>query len=178
MRFFSFFLLVISCIFISAFFDVQAAIFNEFSGRVNMQGTISDTACTIAVDSREQIIDMGVVSVADIVRDGQGRSKKFSIRLAGCVLGIQGKDERKQFNISFDGDSKGDFFTVHGDATGVALQLIDQVGNAVLPGNVLPFVNIPSDDMHLYYTLKLVANDHMLNAGSYFSSIRFRLDYF
>jgi hypothetical protein len=55
-------------------------------GGVNMQGSIIDTACAIAVDSRDQTIAMGVVPLADIIRDGQGHTQPFSIKLINCVV--------------------------------------------------------------------------------------------
>lgn len=147
-------------------------------GRVNMQGSIIDTACAIALDSREQSIDMGVVPVADIIRDGHGRSKSFSIDLVDCVLERPGKTEWKQFQVTFDGDREGDLFGISGGASGVGLQISDSLGNIASPGKVLPFVELISGSMQLNYSLKLVANNHTLKSGDYFSSIRFKVDYF
>lgn len=48
-------------------------------GRVNMQGSIIDTACAIAVESREQTIDMGITPLSEIIRDGHGRTKNFPL---------------------------------------------------------------------------------------------------
>nr|WP_181375177.1 fimbrial protein [Pectobacterium carotovorum]ALG88717.1 PAP fimbrial minor pilin protein precursor [Pectobacterium carotovorum] len=147
-------------------------------GRVNMQGSIIDTACAIALDSREQTIDMGVVPVADIVRDGQSRSKPFSIDLVDCVLDRQGKEDWKHFKMTFDGDKDGGLFGVHGGASGVGLQISDDLGNIVSPGEALPFVDVIPGSTQLNYSLKLVANNNALKPGDYFSSIRFKLDYF
>ncbi|MFI8416175.1 fimbrial protein [Serratia sp. NPDC078593] len=143
-----------------------------------MEGSIIDTACAIAVDSREQSIDMGSIPVADIVRDGQGKNRFFSIDLIDCVLTRPGKEGGKQFQVTFDGDSDGGLFGIHGDASGIGLQISDDLGNIVSPGKSLPSVDITPGDMRLNYSLKLVANDHTVKSGSYFSSIRFKLDYF
>ena len=147
-------------------------------GRVNMQGAIIDTACAIAVESREQTIDMDTVPLADIIRDGQGRSKPFSIDLINCITERPGKEDWKQFQVTFDGEREGDLFGVNGDASGVGLQIIDAGGNIATPGHALPLMDVTPGDRQLNYTLKLVANSHALKAGDYFSSIRFRLDYF
>lgn len=143
-----------------------------------MQGAIIDTACAIAVESREQTIDMETVPLADIVRDGQGRSKPFSIELVNCVLERPGKEDWKQFQVTFDGDAEGDLFGVYGEASGVALRIIDHAGNIASPGKALPLMDITPGDRQLNYTMKLVANNHALKSGEYFSSIRFKLDYF
>ena len=147
-------------------------------GRVNMQGSIVDTACAIAVESRDQTIDMEVVPLADIIRDGQGRSKRFTINLVNCVTERPNKPDWRQFQVTFDGDAEGELFSVQGDASGVALRIIDLAGNIAIPGKPLPFGEISPGNMQLNYTMKLMANNHALKAGDYFSVIRFKLDYF
>ncbi|WP_429619886.1 fimbrial protein [Serratia sp. 2723] len=149
-------------------------------GRVNMQGAIIDTACAIAVESRDQTIDLGVVPLADIIRDGHGRSKPFAIELVNCELERGGNKlpDWKHFQVTFDGDAEGELFGVHGEASGVALQINEPGGRSATPGDPLPMNNIVPGTMRLNYTMKLVANNHVLKAGDYFSSIRFKLDYF
>ncbi len=171
-------LIVFSCFFSSVLFSAYAVGGLANWGRVNMQGSIIDTACAIAVDSREQSVNMGVIPVADIIRDGQGHSKPFSIDLMNCVLYRPGKEDWKHFKITFDGDPEGDLFGVRGRASGVGLQISDSLGNIASPGKALPFVDIIPGSMQLNYSLKLVANNHALKSGDYFSSIRFKLDYF
>lgn len=149
-------------------------------GRVNMQGAIIDTACAIAVDSRYQTIDMDIVPVADIIRDGEGRTKPFSITLVDCELGRPGGKltDWKQFQVTFDGVAEGNLFGVQGEASGVALKIFDNAGNIASPGKPLPADYIIPGTMRLDYTIKLVSNNHALKVGDYFSSIRFKLDYF
>lgn len=143
-----------------------------------MQGTIIDTACAIAVESREQTIDMDTIPLADIIRDGQGRSKPFSIRLINCITERPGREGWKQFKVTFDGDADGGLFGVRGEASGVALRISDVSGNIAEPGIPLPMNNITPGSMTLNYNLKLMANSHALKAGDYFSFVRFKLDYF
>ncbi|OKB67959.1 pilin [Serratia marcescens] len=170
--------IVASCLFSLSSFATQAANSVQGWGRVNMQGSIIDTACAIAVESREQTIDMEVVPLAEIIRDGQGHSKPFSIELVNCILERAGKEDWKQFQVTFDGDADGGLFGVRGDASGIALQIVDPYGNIAIPGRPMPLHDIVPGNMQLNYTLKLVANNHALKAGDYFSSVRFKLDYF
>lgn len=170
--------IVFSCIFSTALFSAQAVSSIRDWGRVNMQGAIIDAACTIAVSSREQTVDMGVIALSDIVRDGQNYSKPFYIELVNCLLHRVKKNQRAPFQITFDGDKEGNLFSVHGEASGIDLQIIDRQGNIVLPGKALPFVDITPGNARLNYTMKLVKNNNKLIAGNYFSLIRFRLDYF
>nr|WP_261156494.1 fimbrial protein [Serratia fonticola] len=171
-------IIVFSCLFSSVFIPTYAADGLAGWGRVNMQGSIIDAACAIAVDSREQSIDMGVIPLADIIRDGQGHSKPFSIDLVNCVLDHPGKEDWKHFQVTFDGDPEGELFGVSGGASGVGLQISDSLGNIATPGKALAFVDIIPGSMQLNYSLKLVANNHALKSGDYFSSIRFKVNYF
>lgn len=147
---------MVSCIFILVPLGAQAMGAVQGWGKVNMQGAIIDTACAIAVESRDQTIDMDVVPLADIIRDGQGQVKSFAIELVNCTLeranspGVNGKSaDWKQFQVTFDGDAEGALFGVRGDASGVALQISDVSGNIATPGTPLPLENIIPGDMRL-----------------------------
>lgn len=170
---------VAACLFIFTAFAAQAAGSVQGWGRVNMQGAIINTACAIAVESRDQTVDMAVVPLADIIRDGQSQIKPFVIELVNCTLErANNMPGWKQFQVTFDGDAEGSLFGVHGDASGIALQISDAAGNIATPGHPLPRGDIIPGDMRLNYALKLVANSHALKSGDYFSVIRFKLDYF
>jgi len=149
-------------------------------GRVNMQGAIVDTACAIAVESRDQTIDMEVVPVSDIIRDGQGRNKPFSIELVNCTLERPDSSlpDWRQFQVTFDGDVDGVLFGVQGEASGIALKITDEEGTVATPGVPLRLQDIIPGAMQLNYHIRLVANNHALRAGDYFSAIRFKMDYF
>ncbi|HEP1044384.1 TPA: fimbrial protein [Serratia marcescens] len=162
------------------FYAVQAISAMQGEGRVNMQGAIIDTACAIATESREQIIDMEVIPFSDIVRDGQGRGVDFNIDLINCVLERADKTlpDWKQFKITFDGNAEGDFFGIGGDISGVALRIVDAAGNIARPGIPLPPIALLPGDYRMGFSLSLVANNKPLKAGSYFSSVRFKMDYY
>lgn len=144
-----------------------------------MQGAIIETACAIAAESQDQSIDMGNMSLSNIIRDGQGRAKNFSIELVNCLL-EHNKEKTKNwshFFVSFDGEADGDFFSVHGEGSGIAIEITDLNGNVALPGQPLSQGKIGSGDMTLNYQLRLVANRKVLKAGVFFSTIRFKMDY-
>lgn len=159
-------------------FAARSSPFQGNHGRVGMQGSVVDAACAIAVESREQTIDMGAVPLSDIIRNGQGRSKDFAIKLINCVLEGPGNKSWRQFRIVFDGEADGALFGVHGKASGVGIQITAADGNIIAPGRIVPATGIVPGDMLLNYTLKLVADRHTLKSGNYSSAIRFRLDYF
>ncbi|WP_411749732.1 fimbrial protein [Serratia marcescens] len=141
-------------------------------GRVHVNGSIIDSACSIDVDSREQSIDMGTIPLSVIRQSGQGLDKNVTINLINCMV-----KEHKHFQITFDGDAEGDLFGVRGDVSGVGLQISDSAG-VISPGKAMSLHGDFYGNSTLNYTLRLMANSHALKAGSYSSSIRFRLDYF
>ncbi|WP_258090195.1 fimbrial protein [Serratia liquefaciens] len=149
-------------------------------GRVNMQGAVIETACAIDTDSRDQTIDMSVLPLSQIMRDGQGLTRPFSIRLINCVL--ERMDENipkwRRFQVTFDGRIDNGLFGVDGQARGVALQLADNYGNIVVPGIPSPFMNITEGNRELNYSLRLVSNNQVLRSGAYTSTIRFKMDYY
>ncbi|RJF53869.1 type 1 fimbrial protein [Serratia inhibens] len=149
-------------------------------GRVNMQGAIIDTACAISAGSREQVIDMEIVPVADIIRDGQGITHPFSIELINCVLTRPNNKlpDWKHFQVTFDGETDGALFGVRGEAKGIALQIADGQGNIATPGKPLPLADISLGTMQLNYAMRLVSNNQSLRAGAYSSAVRFKLDYY
>ncbi|HFZ1934505.1 type 1 fimbrial protein [Serratia marcescens] len=153
---------------------------SQGEGRVNMQGAIIETACAIATESREQLIDMKNTALTDIVGGANGKSVPFSIELVNCVVERADKSlpDWKQFQITFDGHADGEAFGVNGDISGVALKITDAAGNIARPGRPLPPMEIIPGNYRLNFTLALIANNRPLKAGSYFSSVRFKMDYY
>ncbi|MCP1107083.1 type 1 fimbrial protein [Serratia nevei] len=171
----------ISCLLLAALSPVaRAAVFSQGEGRVNMQGAIIDTACAIATESREQIIDIDITSMGEITRQGKGRDRSFAIKLINCILERPSKElpDWKQFQVTFDGEADGDLFGVHGEAGGVAIMIYDEQGNVALPGEPLPASAIIPGDMTLKYSMTLVSNNQPFKAGSFSSAVRFKLDYY
>nr|WP_260441621.1 fimbrial protein [Serratia fonticola] len=172
--------MVLFCLFIVLPLTVKADYLVLGEGRVNMQGSIIDSACTIAVENNDQTINIGVLPVEDIVLNGQGRSKPFVIALLDCDLTDSNYQlpGRRAFQVTFDGDAEGDLFSVRGTASGIALRINDVVNDIVKPGKPLRLINGLSHSIALNYTATLVANNQIVNAGIFVSSVRFKLDYF
>lgn len=149
-------------------------------GRVNMTGSIIETACAIDTSSRDQTIEMGLMPIHQIAREGQSSNQSFSIRLVNCTLKkIDTKRiEFQHFKITFDGKSEGNSFGLDGDAQGISLQIYDRKGNVATPGSPLSINSIIPGDMSLNYSLRLVSNHQLLRAGDYFSTVKFKMDYY
>jgi type 1 fimbria pilin len=153
-----------------------------FSGRgvVNVEGAIIDSACAISSGSRDQTINMDVVPIGDIIRDGHGTPKPFSVQLIYCELTRPHSKlpDWRHFQVTFDGEADGALFGVNGEAKGVALEITDIHGNKATPGEPLPSGEITPGTMKLDYMMKLVANNQAVKAGGYTSAVRFKLDYY
>ncbi|XTZ38509.1 fimbrial protein [Salmonella enterica] len=150
-------------------------------GRVNMHGLIIDTPCAIAVESRDQTIDLSTVPVGEIIRDGAGPAISFQIRLVNCLLKplTPNKPDWSRFQVTFDGAvTDGQLFALNGDARGLGLVIDDPAGHRIVPGVPTRFAALQAGSMNLGYTLRLVSNHQKLRAGAYSTSIRFKLDYY
>lgn len=149
-------------------------------GRVNMQGAVIETACAIDTESRDQTIDMFILPLSQIIRDGHGLKRAFNIRLINCVLARIDKKlpDWQRFQVTFDGRVDNGLFAVDGQAQGIALELTDNLGNIATPGKPLPAINISEGDSQLNYSLRLVSNSQVLRTGEYTSAIRFKMDYY
>lgn len=147
--------------------------------RVNMKGSIIDTPCNIAGPDDDQVVRLGIEPLDDIVHNGRGTERKFSIHLINCTIKAltPGKPDSTRFQITFDGKSDGKLFGVDGDAAGVGLQIIDSNGNVSVPGQPLPTEALFNGTMQLDYILRLMGDHHHLRAGSYHSTIRFKVEY-
>ncbi|MEW6999924.1 hypothetical protein M5585_01005 [Serratia ureilytica] len=60
----------------------------------------------------------------------------------------------------------------------MALRITDANGNIARPGRPLPPMEIIPGNYQLNFTLMLIENNRPLKAGSYFSSVRFKMDYY
>lgn len=148
-------------------------------GTLKMQGSIVETACAIDLGSRDQTIDMGSLSISHILRDGQGATRLFTIRLVNCALEKQ--NDRRQdwqyFRITFDGPHEDGLFNVSGQAKGVGLEIRYQNNELSIPGSAMLPQQLTPGTRDLIYQLRLVANQQPLSAGQYNSQLAFKLDY-
>ncbi len=159
---------------------VGAETFAQGTGRVDMRGSVIETACAIDTSSRDQTIEMATMPVSQIIRDGHGVDQPFAVRLVNCVLPRLGSGLTawRQFQATFDGRADRGFFSVDGNARGVALMIADSRGNIAAPGTPLPLAELVSGDKVLNYSMRLVGNNRALRSGDYYSTIRFKIDYY
>ncbi|NHB95411.1 fimbrial protein [Photorhabdus stackebrandtii] len=159
----------------------MAMAINQEHGRVNMQGSIIDTPCTIALGNQDQTIDISSILVGQIIRSGHGPVRLLSIQLINCLLTpvLLNRLSRSHFRVTFDGAAARDgLFSVNGVASGMGLQISDSTGALVVPGKPMPVEDLQIGPMRLDYTLRLVVDHQVLRARVFRTMIRFKLDYF
>ncbi|MEN5017390.1 fimbrial protein [Erwinia sp. Eh17-17] len=149
-------------------------------GRVKMLGAILETACAIDTESRDQTIDMGFIPTVQIIRAGHSIDQPLTIKLVNCMQAKKSKNtpDGQHYQITFEGRNDTGLFGLNGDAQGVALQIVDGEGNVAIPGLPLPKRNATQNEMPLQYSLRLVSNHKLLLAGEYFSTVKFKMDYY
>lgn len=146
-------------------------------GVVHMNGSIIDTPCAIDMTDRDQTIDLGVTTAGQILHDGYGPPRPFSIRLINCLHQIQTKSpDVPRFQITLDGAQQNKFFGAQG-ASGLEIEIRDKAGSVAIPGRPMLSANIQPGNMRLDYVLRVVSNKQKLKAGKYYFVIRFKLDY-
>ncbi len=147
-------------------------------GRISMNGSIVNSACAIDMGSYEQTVDMGILPVGTIHQEGQGPVRPFSITLIGCTLGPYAGDAWQTFSVTFDGPANGEWFSLSGEARGIALALQDAQGQRIRPGLSTSKQAIIRGSSVLHYGLRLVSDSHPLRPGEYQGTLRFRLEYY
>ncbi|NHB89282.1 fimbrial protein [Photorhabdus tasmaniensis] len=165
----------------SLILSFMATAINQEHGRVNMQGSIIDTPCTIALGNQDQTIGMSSILVGQIILSGHGPVRLLSIQLINCLLTpvLLNRLGGSHFRVTFDGAAvRDDLFSVNGEASGVGLQISDSTGAVVVPGKPMPVEDLQIGSMRLDYTLRLIAAHQVLRAGVFRTMIRFKLDYF
>lgn len=149
-------------------------------GRVHVRGSIVETPCAIATESRFQNVDIGVTPDSLIARDGHSTPHFFYIRLVNCRLDRlkPGDPAWRYFQLTFNGKDDNGLFALNDGVNGIALQLEDSQGNIAHPNQPLPVGEITPGDMTLGYSIRLVSNHHAMQVGSFHSDLQFMMNYY
>lgn len=153
----------------------QAGSENEERGVVRMNGSILETPCAIGMEDRDQQVELGTETTGELLHDGAGPYRPFTISLMNCRLDTA--TLASWFRVTFDGLPDGDNYAVNG-ASGIGVQIVDEAGEVASPGKPMPVSNITPGMQILKYKLRLKADNHHLQAGDYRTTIKFKIDYF
>ncbi|HCD1278896.1 TPA: type 1 fimbrial protein [Citrobacter amalonaticus] len=144
-------------------------------GRVGMQGSILDSACSIDTPQEYQLVTMKTVPVGQILRDGHGEATSISILLMGCESLAEGN----LFRVTFYGtQGNKNTFSLSGNTKGIGMRIIDALGNEMQPGVPMESVQQATSTNKLEYTLILKSDGEILQPGNYQTTLRMKLEYY
>lgn len=160
----------------------QAILFSFFyfsqvvwaNGTLKVKGEILESACAIAPDNAFQTVDLGVIPVKNIERNGISKPYPFRFRLINCVLTDSRGNENKSIEVTF---TELDRANEAMKGSGVSIMVKDEYGHWIKSG--IPLVDIPiqAGTSVLNYTLYLVGNGRELRAGNYLATMNILINY-
>ncbi|QFH71693.1 fimbrial protein [Enterobacter sp. E76] len=149
-------------------------------GDVRFYGQVVNAACSVAVDSRDQIVDMGQVRSNRFRTLGEWQDPHpFHIRLEDCSTNVS-----QSVGVMFSGEADGKdplvFQTGYGAgaATGVGIGISDATGQLLMP-NIAPirFSPIQEGETVLHYIARYRATSRTVSAGDASAQVWFSLFY-
>ncbi|HHQ6535840.1 TPA: fimbrial protein [Serratia fonticola] len=153
---------------------------NQWHGEVTVNGRIINSACTIDTENVDQTITIATLPISYIVNNGLSDWHAFNIKLENCFLeGFNPElDHWQYFSVTFYGRDDAGLFGIDGNAKGFALQISDGQGNIIMPGVPMVRNKLEPGTMRFNYGLRLVGNNSVMKAGSYYSTVHYQMDYF
>ncbi|PNF44296.1 type 1 fimbrial protein [Enterobacter bugandensis] len=143
-----------------------------------MGGLVVDSACALHPDSYQQYIFVDDFSIDRMIRNEGSELHPFSVNLINCTPWSENKNDRAAFQITFEGQVEGRYFSLQGSAKGLAIEIQDDRGHIAIPGVPMMPHPIPQGERTLNYNLRLVGNSELLRVGEHFALIKYKLDYY
>lgn len=132
-------------LFLSSLISHQAFAFENNtgngSGTVRFQGQIIDAPCSIAPESEDQTVEMGMISYSQLVgpgNNGKSTPVPFSIKLENCNIGMPSGDT---VSITFNGVQSGkdnELLALTGTADGSSVKMGEGIAISNGSGDILP----------------------------------------
>lgn len=165
----------------SDYFENGLTHVSETAGRgiVSLPGSITDSACTISMNDKYQIIDLPLVrknaSSVHYV------NRYFSIDLEHCIL-IKDITKTNLMNMRFSliGEQVGkeDGFFKIDNLNNTGLQITDSEGKAIIPGRTYDVSNLVNlNSYKLIFKARIFFVSNIFESGAGNSTIRLKLEY-
>ncbi|TLG91680.1 hypothetical protein FEM54_12070 [Pseudomonas edaphica] len=153
---------------------------SALEGRVQLAGSIVDSACTIRVGNDSQAVDFKPTVLNGLVHGNTSPQQPLNIYISDCVNSNSRSNTTpsQRFKLTFEGQGEGKHFTLQGAAKGVALQIKDEQGTLVSPGMLLEHGSLSADTLMLNYSLTLVGSGQALEAGNFHATIKLSIQHF
>ncbi|MEE1869157.1 MULTISPECIES: fimbrial protein [Pseudomonas] len=168
------------CVFIEPVGAMELPIKAALKGRVQLTGSIADSACTIRVGNDNQTIVFNPAALNGLVSGDSSAQQPLNIYISDCIPpdALRGLRVSQRFKISFEGESEGKYFGTQGTAQGIAIQIKDELGKSVSPGMLLNHDMSATDILTLNYSLTLVGSGYALKPGDYTATIKLYIQHF
>lgn len=125
-------------------------------GVVNFTGAIIDAPCSIAPESMDQTVNMGLISDVLLEKQGETPVRPFSIQLESCST-----ETVKAATITFSGNTDGidkKHLALSGKGKGAAIALVNQDESEIELGTKTKAIALVEGDNKLQFGAKLVSN--------------------
>lgn len=162
-------------------------------GELHVSGDMMLSPCVLAMESEEQIVDLGAIPSYRVARPGT-RTPPVAFRLKLLDCGSSAPDlhdnqqggtdiyapEQPAVFITFLGEplrGGGQLFRLRGTAKGVALRLSDREQRQIYPGVRSSPLLLDQGDNNLVFYAQLEKGVGELKLGTFSTLINFKLDY-
>ncbi|MFP3407754.1 fimbrial protein [Pseudomonas sp. P1B16] len=153
----------------------------SFKGRVQIAGSIVDSACSIRVGGDSQTIAFKPLALNGLLSGDTTSQQSLTIYISDCITPEKHNkktDPFQRFTLTFEGQPYGKNFGIQGGAKGIALQIKDNQGKLVSPGMLLEHGALSIDSLMLNYSMTLIGSGHTLEAGDYHATIKLSIQHF
>ncbi|MCK3863868.1 hypothetical protein [Pseudomonas sp. B329] len=159
---------------------IEPMVNSALEGRVQLAGSIVDSACTIRVGNESQTIDFKPTVLNELVHGNTSPQQPLNIYITDCVTSNSrsAPPSSQQFKLTFEGAGEGKHFSLQGAAKGIALQIKNTQGTLISPGMLLEHGSLSADTLMLNYSLTLVGIGQALEAGNYHATIKLSIQHF
>ncbi|CAI1708042.1 Pap fimbrial major pilin protein precursor [Serratia ficaria] len=167
------------------------------TARVSFVGALLSTPCSLAVDSQEQLVDLGAVSGKQFRNQGdRSQSVNFTLRFQDCLMGAHeyragvdpahysgnaayvGGEQTVVFSfVGVPDDYRSDLLKLHG-ARGVGLRLQDARGAAVPLNQQVPAAFLQPGDNQLHFSASLESTQKFVQADYVDAVVNVNVYYF
>lgn len=154
-------------------FYVNTAVWAQ--GTVTLKGAVLESACAISPDNVYQTVELGIIPLKILERNGISQAYPFKIKLINCLLSDDIGGEQKSMELTFVGLGGG-----YSDAlsdSGISLIVRDVNGHQITPGIPVSDIKVNRGGVILKYSLFLVANGKQVIAGNYYATINILVSY-
>jgi type 1 fimbria pilin len=159
---------------------VPACAADVFKGRVQLTGSIVDSACTIRMGNDSQTIAFNPLALNSLVSGSTSAKQSLNISISDCITSTTAQKiaPSQRFRLTFEGQPDGKNFAIQGAAKGIALRIEDEHGKLISPGVSIEHNTHTADRLLLNYSLTLVGSGHALETGNYHSTIKLSVQHF